>query len=318
MLLTIAGVPLLVGRAGAQQAGRSYRLGWVGTSGKAEPYNVAFVQRLAELGYVEGRNLQLDFRRAAATEQLPALVAELARLNCDAVFAPGTAFTLRAAMQGIRDRPIAIVATDYDPVASGAVATLARPGGRVTGVSLLQSELPAKRLQLLKELLPRLRRVAVMADTASADQLASTRSAAAQLGLELVVHEFAGPPHDFAQAFATFDKGRAEGLVALGSAFFVPGRQRIPELALQHRLPSVFHNTLWAENGGLLSYGPNFTVSYRRAAEMVAKLLNGADPADMPIEQPSEVELVLNRKTARALGLALPASLLTRADRLIG
>lgn len=307
-----------VAPAWAQVPGRNYRLGWLGTtSPTSEPYNEGFVRRLAELGYVEGRNLEIVVRRVQTRDQLPAATAEIERARCDVIFAPGTEFTLRAALAGTRDTPIAIVATDYDPLVTGAVATLVRPGGRVTGLSLLQDELPGKRLQLLRELLPKVRRIGVMSDAATAGQLASTRAVAAQLGVDLVVHEFGPPPHDFATAFATFVNGRAEALVSLGSAFFVPGRQRIPELALRHRLPSIFHNALWAEHGGLVSYGPDFQASFRRAAEIVAKLLAGARPAETAIEQPGEVQLVLNLKTARALGVTFPPTLRARADRMV-
>ena len=318
-LLLIAGGACLGVSAMAQQGNRHHVLGWFGTTTPmGESYNRAFVGRLAELGFVEHRNLRIEFRSArVSADKVDSAAAELGRQGCNLIFAPGTSMTLTAVMKALPTMPVAIVATDYDPIATGAVATMAKPGGRVTGVSLLQTELPAKRLELLKVLLPRVRRVGVMADAASADQLSLTRAAAPNLNLELVVHEFGTPPHDFAQAFATFDKGRAEAVMALGSAYFVPGRERIPALALNRRLPAVFHNSIWAEHGGLLSYGPNFEAAYRRAAELVAKLLNGAVPADVPIEQPSQVELVLNQRTARALGVGFPSTLLTRADRVI-
>jgi putative ABC transport system substrate-binding protein len=303
----------------AQQPGRGYRLGWLASGAqRTEPYNIAFVHRLGELGFAEGRNLVIEHRTAQARhERLPELAAELARLNCDVIFVPGTEAALRAVVQTNGDTPIVIVTADYDPVPTGHVKSLARPGGRITGVSMLQTELPAKRLQVLKELLPKVRRVGVLADVANAGQLQVTRSAAAQLGLELVVHEFKVAPYDFATAFATFERGKAEAMVSLGSSFFVPGRKLIPDLALNHKLPSVFPNSLWAESGGLMSYGPDFSAAFRRAAEQVAKILGGARPGDMPIEQPNIIEMVINLKTAKALGVVVPQALRLRSDRII-
>ena len=182
---------------------------------------------------------------------------------------------------------------------------------------MLQTELPAKRLQVLKEMMPKVRRVGVLADVANGGQLQVTRGAATQLGLELVVHEFKVAPYDFPAAFATFASGKAEAMVSLGSSFFVPGRQLIPELALKHNLPSVFHSSLWAESGGLMSYGPDFSASYGRAGAQVAQLLSGARPGDMPIEQSNIIEMVINLKTAKALGVAIPQALRLRSDRII-
>ncbi len=306
-------------RAPAQTAGKTYRLGWLAGSLRSESYNLAFVQRLAELGFVEGRNLVLEFRSVEGQpDRFPALAAELAKLKCDAVFVPGSERGLKTFKQASNDAtPIIIVANDYDPLLAGHVASLARPGGRITGVSMLQTELTAKRLQVLKELLPKVRRVGVLADQDNIAQLTVTRATAAQLGLELVVHQFAAAPYDYAAAFATFTAGKAEALLALGSSFFVPARKLIPELALRHKLPSLFQNGLWADSGGLMSYGPNFSASYRRAAEQTAKVLGGAKPADLPLEQSSEIEMVINLKTAKALGVTVPQALRLRADRMI-
>ncbi len=303
----------------AQQPGRTYRLGWLGTSGPTqESYNMAFVQRLAERGFVEGRNLVIEFRSTRGqAEQAPQMAAELAKLNCDAYFAPGSELNLTAVKQATRDKPIVIVSNDYDPVATGHIANMARPGGRITGVSQLQTELPAKRLSILKELLPTLKRVAVLADRSTAGQLEVSKAAAAQLGLELIVHQFAQSPYDYPQAFATFTRGKAQALVGLTSGFFVPARQHITDLALARRLPSIFNNALWAQTGGLISYGPNFSASYQRAAEQVVQILGGANPGDLPLEQPNVVEMVLNLKTAQALGLTVPQALRLRADEVI-
>lgn len=317
--MAIAGTLLALPHAQAQQAGRTYRLGWLGTSGPAdEPYNKAFVQRLGERGFVEGRNLLIEFRSTRGqAERLSLIAAEVAQLNCDAYFAPGSELNLTAIKQATRDKPIVIVSNDYDPVATGHIANMARPGGRITGVSQLQTELPAKRLSLLKELMPKLRRVGVLADVSTAGQLDVSKGAAVQLGLELVVHQFSRTPYDYAEAFAAFARRRAQALVALTSGFFVPARRQIAELALAHRLPSIFNNALWAEAGGLMSYGPNFSASYRRAAEQVAQILLGANPGDLPLEQPNVIEMIVNLKTAKALGLTLPQALRLRADDVI-
>lgn len=302
----------------AQQPGRTYRLGWIGATLRTETYNIAFVERLRELGFVEGKNLAIEFRSSRGrADTLPELATELARLSCDVIFAPGSEATLQAVKAATRELPIVIVSADYDPVATGHVAGLARPGGRITGVSMLQTELPAKRLQVLKELLPKARRIGVLADGWTAGQLQITRDAAVTLGLSLVVHEFKATPYDFSAAFATFVRGRAEAIVSLGSSFFVSARQLIPQLALQHRLPSVFQNGVWADNGGLLSYGPSFAATYQRAAEQVAKILTGVKPGEIPIEQPNIVEMVINLPTAKALGVVIPHALRLRADRLI-
>ena len=303
----------------AQQAERTYRVGWLSTaSPRTEPYNIAFVQRLRELGFTEGRNLVIEYRAAEGRiDRLPELAADLARQNCDVFLAPGAEANLAALKQASRDTPIVVVANDYDPVATGHIASLARPGGRITGVSQLQSELPAKRLELLKELLPKARRIAVFSDTATAGQLEAAQASAKRLGVALQVLEFTRPPYDYEGAFAESVRAKAEALLVLASGFFVPARRRIPELALKHRLPSMFGNYLWADAGGLLSYGPNFSDFYRRAAEQVSMILKGAKPAEMPVEQPTTFELVINLKTAKALRITIPPSVRVRADRVI-
>ncbi len=304
--------------AGAQQAERTYRLGWLSSAARTEPSNVAFEQRLRELGFAEGRNLVIEFRTAQGRiERLPDLAADLARQNCDVLLAPETEAHLVAIKQASRDTPIVMVAIDYDPVATGHVASLARPGGRITGITHIQSELPAKRVELLKELLPSAQRIAVLADSSNTGQLASTQAAARRLGVELQVLEFKRAPYDYDNAFAEALRAKAQALLALGSVNFVPARRQITELALKHRLPSMFHQSLWVQFGGLMSYGPNFVNTFRRAAEQVGMVLNGRRPAEMPVEQPTSLELVINLKTAKALGLTIPPSVLARADQII-
>jgi putative ABC transport system substrate-binding protein len=303
----------------AQPAERTYRLCWLSESPpRAEPYNIAFKQRLRELGFAEGRNLVIEFRTAAGrVDRLPEVAADLARQNCDVFLAPGTEANLVAIKRASGNTPIVMVANDYDPVATGHIAGLARPGGRITGVSQLQTELPAKRLELLKELVPKAKRIAVFSDTATAGQLRAVQAGAKRLGVALYVLEFKRAPYDYESAFAESVRARAEAVLVLASGFFVPARRQIPELALKHRLPSMFGNSLWAHAGGLLSYGPNFSEFYRRAAEQVSMILKGAKPAEMPVEQPTKFELIINLKTAKALGIVIPNSILVRADEVI-
>ncbi len=302
----------------AQQVGRTYRVGWLSSAPRTDPYNVAFEQRLRELGFAEGQNLVIEYRTAEGRiEKLHELAADLARQNCDVLLAPDSEATLLALEQESRDTPIVVVANSYDPVATGHIASLARPGGRITGVSQLHTELPAKRLELLKELLPRAKRIAVFGDTVTGGQLQVAQAGAGRLGVVLQVFEFKRTPYVYEGAFAESVRAKAEALLVLASAYFVPGRRQIPELALKHHLPSMFVHSQWTEAGGLLSYGPNFSEFYRRAADQVSKILNGTKPAEMPMEQPTRFELVINLKTAKALGITIPQSLHLRADRVI-
>jgi len=318
-LRTLAGVLAMPRVTLSQESARTYRLGWLSSAApRTESYNVAFAQRLRELGFVEGRNLVIEFRNAEGrSERLPDLAADLGRQNCDVLIAPGGEPVLAAIKQASRDTPIVVFAGDYDPAAAGHVASLARPGGRITGVSVLQTELPAKRLELLKEVLPNVKRIAVLGDIATGEQLSVARVGAKHLGLELHPYEFRHAPYDYDHAFAEFVRANAEALMGLASAFFTRSRRQISALALEHRLPSIFNNYLWAEQGGLLSYGPNFPHMFRRAAEMAGMILNGAKPAEIPVEQATTFELVINLKTARALAIAIPASIRLRAERVI-
>ena len=219
-----AALPL---RVFAQPAGRIHRLGWIGTlDSSKEPYAVAFVQRLRELGFVQGANLDIAFRHAAGrVERLPAVAAELVALKCDAFFASGPEAPLVALKNASRDTPIVFVAVDFDPVATRHVVNPARPEGRLTGVTAIQSELPAKRLELVKELLPAARRVAVMSNDQTPGQLSVVEEAAKRLGLALHVIHFKQPPFDYEGAIAGAVKANAEVLFVLGSAFFIPARR---------------------------------------------------------------------------------------------
>ena len=317
VILAGAGGMLLPSRVLAQE--RVWRIGWLSSIDSfKEPYSLALVQRLQEIGFVDGRNLKIEFRHAdGKLDRLPAVAGELVRLKPDVFFGGGTESTLVALVAASRDTPIVVVATDYDPVATGHVTNLARPGGRITGVTPLQSVLPAKRLELLKELLPAARKVAVFTTAGTAGQLEVTQDAARRLGLALQVIEFRREPFDYEAAFADAVRGKADALIVLGSALFVPARRRIPEMATRAKLPTMFHQAQWAEVGGLASYGFSFSDMYRRAADQVAAILRGAKAGDIPMEQGSKFELAINLRTAKALGLAVPQSIMLRADRVI-
>lgn len=305
--------------ARTQPAGRSFRVGWISVSDAfKEPYSLAFVQRLAELGFIEGRNLSLERRHAdSRLERMPALATELGKLKCDAYFGGGAEANLAALTQASRHTPIVFVAVDFDPVASGDVASLARPGGRVTGVTALQSELPAKRLELLRELLPAMGKVVVFTNEQTATQLALVQGTARRLGVDVHVVDFKRPPFDYEAGFADASRAKADALFVFASGLWVPARRLIPELALKARLPTMFPQAQWAEAGGLMSYGFNFPAMWRRGAEMITDILRGAKAGSIPMEQPTTYELVFNLKTAKALGIRIPQSLLVRAERVI-
>ena len=271
---------------------------------------------LAELGWLEGQNLLIEKRYA---EERPArfsvLIAELIRLKVDVLVVRGTASAV-AAKQATSTIPI-VVPVMGDPVAEGLVASLARPGGNVTGLSMLNIELSAKRVELLKEVLPRAKRVAVLRDPAgSPTDVGATQAAARALGLELQLLSV-GRPEEFHGAFQAAKKAGAEGLIVLSSAFFFAHRRQLVDLAAQDRLIAVWEHRDFAAAGGLLSYGPNLMDMNRRAAKYIDKILKGAKPADLPIEQPTTFELVISLKTAKALGLTIPPAVLARADEVI-
>lgn len=301
-----------------QQAQKTYRVGWVTTSAASlrEPQAIIFTQRLRELGFVEGKNLVLDRHHGDnRLERLPAVAAAMARSHYDVLFTGGGDATLAAAVQASRQAPIVVVAVDFDPVATGDVASLARPGGRVTGISAQQSALPAKRLELLREMLPGVKRLAVFTNEQTQGQLTLVQGTARRIGLQVHVVDLKRPPFNFPAAYAEAEQQKCDALFALGSGLFVPARREITQLALQHRLPSVFHNSQWVEAGGLMSYGFNFPAMWRRGAEMVAAILRGAKASEMPMELPEHYELAFNLATARSLGVAVPQAMLIRADR---
>jgi putative tryptophan/tyrosine transport system substrate-binding protein len=308
--------------AEAQPAAKVYRIGLLGslppTAPGASRIWEGFFQGLQELGYVEGQNILIEGRfYGDRTERLPALAAELVRLKVDVIVAQGPPAP-EAAQRATSTIPI-VMTVHQDPVGSGLVASLARPGRNVTGLSVLTTELVGKRLQLLKEAVPGISRVAVLWDPThptAALQLREAEVAARSLKVQLQVLE-ARAPSDLAGAFSAMTNGRAGGLIFLGGLMFFVERTRIVELAAQSRLPAIYGSKENAEAGGLMAYGPNLRESYRRAATYVDKILKGAKPAELPVERPTKFELVINMKTAKALGLTIPQSVLQRADQVI-
>jgi putative ABC transport system substrate-binding protein len=310
--------------ADAQQAAKAPLIGYLAANLAAGLHRLeAFRQGLRDLGYVEGRNLVIESRSAEGKfERLPALAAELVALKVDVIVtAEGTPAAL-AAKQATRTLPI-VFATAGDPVASGLVTSLARPGGNVTGLSILSSpELVGKYLELLKQAAPGVSRVAVLwqrgvlGERTDKDMLKEADVAARALGVRLQFVEARGSA-DFDRAFSDMTSARAGALTVLGSNMFLGERRRLVDLAAKNRLPAVYPWREFVDAGGLMVYGPSLQDLSRRAATYVDKILKGAKPADLPVEQPTKFELVINLKTAKALGLTIPPSLLGRADEVI-
>ncbi len=326
---TVAGVLLATPlAAGAQQPGKVYRVGFIFPSAPisemagpepVHPLVKAFVQSLRALGYVEGQNLVLERRSAEGQfERFGAIGAELVRLKADVIVTAGDPLS-RAAKAVTTTVPI-VVATSVDPVGGGLVQNLARPGGNITGLTVFVGpEIEANRLDLLRAMLPGISRVAYLASKEDKDWERpwgqSVRTAAQALGATLVLAEH--PPRQYTGAFALISRARAEALFVSPSPTAVADRALIVDLATRARLPSTFRNRESVELGGLMSYGVNLADNYRRAAGYVDKILKGAKPADLLVEQPTKFELVINLKTAKALGLKIPQSLLQRADEVI-
>ena len=315
----IVGAPLA---AEAQQAARVARIGYLTVNFAGGPHlHEAFRQGLRDLGYVESRSVLIEYRDAEGKfERLPALAAELVALGVDVIMAPG-APQASAAKRATTTLPIVFCAAP-DPVETGLVTSLARPGGNVTGLSLLGPELVGKRLELLTQAVSGVSRVAVLwqpgvpGERADKDMVKEAEAAALALGVQPQFVEARGPA-DFDRAFLDMTTAGADALIVVGSSTFFIERSRIVDLAAKHRLPAVYPIREYADAGGLLVYGPSLADLYRRAATYVDKILNGTKPTDLPVEQPTKFELVINLKTAKALGLEVPPMLLGRADEVI-
>jgi putative ABC transport system substrate-binding protein len=304
----------------AQSPVKTARIGILasGTASTQAARYEAFRQGLNELGYVEGRNIVIEYRYAEGkSERLPALAAELVRLKVDLILTAGDQ-GVRAAKQASQTIPI-VVALVNDLVGPGYVASLARPGGNITGLTTLTSELSAKRLELLKTAFPKVSRVAILWNPSNAGNVTAfkeTEAAARALRIQLVPLDVRRAD-DFESAFPAALRARADALIAMGDALLVTHRARIADFAAKNRLPAMYGNEDYMDAGGLMFYGPNVADMYRRAATYVDKILKGAKPGDLPVEQPTKLELVVNVKTAKALGLTFLPSFLLRADRVI-
>ena len=302
-----------------QQATKIYRIGYFGSGTANSRLQGIFQQGLRDLGWIEGQNYGINYKFAEGQyDALPRLADELVRLRVDVIAASPTPAAL-AAKNATATIPIVGIGFD-NPIENGLVASLARPGGNVTGLSYgVGPDIFGKDMELLREILPELRHVAVLSNPAGpnhAPMISNVKSAARTLGVELLLLE-ASEPGEFDGAFAAMANERVKALFVFGDPMLGVHRARLAELAVQYRLPSMHTNRPHVEAGGLMCYGPSFSDLWRRAAAYVDKILKGARPADIPVEQPTKFELVINLKTAKALGLEIPATLLARADEVI-
>jgi len=308
--------------ADAQQPGKMPRIGYLGSgyadSPRTQSLHEVFRRGLREHGWVEGQNIAVERRFAEGkTERFPELAAELVRLQVDVIVTGGSQ-TARAAKEATRTIPI-VMAVSGDPVGSGLVASLARPGGNITGLSIQATEVGGKRLELLKEAVPQASRIAVLWNAAEPGkelEWQDTQRAAQALGVTLHSVEVRGP-EDFDRAFAAIARERPDALLTFSDPLTLQHQRRIVDFATQNRLPLMSEGKEFAEAGGLMTYGASLPALFRRAAYYVDRILKGAKPADLPVEQPMKFELVINLKTAQALGLTLPSILLFQADEVI-
>ena len=278
----------------------------------------AFIQGLRELGYIEGKNILIEYRFAEGkADRLPELAMELVRLKVAAIFTAGTP-AIFALKQATKTIPIVFFSAS-DPVGTGVVASLAHPGANITGISVLASDLWPKRLELLKEIFPKLSRVAMLWNKGNAGmalEAKATQEVAGPLGVTLQ-DRGVKDPNELDTVFALMIKDRPDGFLALMDPVLNSYQKRILDFLAQNRLPAIFENKAWVEAGGLISYGANYADVHRRAATLMDKILKGAKPADLPVEQPTRFELFINLKTAKEIGVTIPQSVLYRADKVI-
>jgi len=304
----------------AQQPGKVFRIGFLGVSrdapGTAANYQ-AFSDELRENGFSEGQNLIIEYRRSDDPRGVSVAGAELLRAHLDLIVAQGPQVALQAVIDASRTIPIVLQAINFDPIARGYVASLARPGGNITGLFYQQAELAAKKVELLTQAVPGRTSLGILWDPLVTDEFEAAQRAAKALRLELHAFKLERPPYDFTVAFQTIAQTGARMLLVLSSPLFALYRNQIAELAIEHRLPTMFIFKTYVEAGGLMSYGVDQAVMHRRTADFVAKILKGAKPAELPVEQPTKFELVINLKTAKALGIMLPQNLLVAADEVI-
>jgi putative ABC transport system substrate-binding protein len=317
-LLSLIALGFSASVAKAQPANKVWRLGYLSSaSGPDELLEGAFLQELRRLGYIEGGNVQIEYRwGGGSTERLQKLASELVRLKVDVIVAGPTNAAL-AAKNATSTIPIVI--STADPVGAGLVASLARPGGNVTGVAANSTEIAAKRLQLLREAVPKAARIALLVSNSVAGKLMVTemRAAAKQMGFALVVQEHPATTDGLAAAFAAMQSERAQALIVQQGAFTTENRKQIADLARKMRLPSMFESRGPVDAGGFMSYGTNQSGLRRRVAHYVDLILKGAKPAELPVELPTKLEMVINLKTAKALGVNIPRALQLQADEVL-
>ena len=302
----------------AQQPKKIPRIGWLGAARTSAPRMEAFRQGLHELGYTEGKNIVIEYRYAEGKlDRLPALAADLVRLNVDVIVA-GSPQVTRSAKQATSTIPI-VMAFDDDPVGSGFVASLARPGGNVTGLSTLFPEMSAKQLELLKQIVPKLSHVTVLGNATQPGNPQALREInIAADGFRVQVQYLeVRDPKDIEPAFREASKGHADAVLVLSTTILYFNRKQVSDLALKSRLPTIYGRPEYVDVGGLVYYGPSYTDLYRRAAVYVDKILKGSKPADLPVEQPTKFELIVNLKAAKQIGLTIPPKILARADRVM-
>jgi putative ABC transport system substrate-binding protein len=304
----------------AQQPAKIARIGYLTAASPLpiSPRTEAFRQGLHELGYVEGKNIVIEYRYAEAKlDRLPALATELVRLRVDIIVTAGPIPT-RSAKEATATIPI-VMSQDTDPVGNGFVASLARPGGNITGLSTLSPEISGKRLELLKEIVPRISRIAVVGQSTypgNSQSLREVELAAKAFGMQLQYLDIRSAK-DIETAFRAATKGRADAILGLGSPVLMSHRTRVVDLAATSRLPAIYYFPEFVDAGGLMTYGPSITDLSRRAAAYVDKILKGRKPADLPVEQPTKFELIINLKAAKQIGLTIPPNVLARADKVI-
>jgi len=317
-LLSLIALGFSASVAKAQPANKVWRIGYLSSaSGPDELLEGAFLQELRRLGYIEGGNVQIEYRwGGGSTERLQKLASELVRLKVDVIVAGPTNAAL-AAKNATSTIPIVI--STADPVGAGLVASLARPGGNVTGVAANSTEIAAKRLQLLREAVPKAARIALLVSNSVAGKLMVTemRAAAKQMGFALVVQEHPATTDGLAAAFAAMQSERAQALIVQQGAFTTENRKQIADLARKMRLPSMFESRGPVDAGGFMSYGTNQSGLRRRVAHYVDLILKGAKPAELPVELPTKLEMVINLKTAKALGVNIPRALQLQADEVL-
>jgi putative ABC transport system substrate-binding protein len=305
----------------AQDSGRVARLGFLGPAQNSAPpisFYQAFLRRMREHGFRDGQNLRIEFRSIEDPRGLATSAKELVLSQPELLIATGPEVSLRAVAEASRTVPIVMIAINFDPIARGYVASLARPGGNITGVVFQQLELAQKQIELLTQANPGKTRAAILFDEAqTADQLDAAEKAAQSLNLQVRRLRIESPAYDFDAAFRSAAASSVQMVLVLSGPGFVPHRSRIAELAMHHRLPTMFIAKHYVEAGGLMSYGADFIPMWRRAADYVARILNGAQPADLPVEQASKFDLVINLRTAKTIGVEIPTSILLRADEVI-